>query len=185
METVNEFKDTLRRHVGIKDWQGMEIIVAAAVAHYLPGEMLWLKIIGVSRSGKTEVLRAIAEDPDCVEIEAITPASLRGSLRGAPKLLDRINGKLVIDKDISAILTARKDVRNEIFGLLPVVKDGMHSKVPFTYIVAKDMVTGNNPGAVLLCPYHRIKLVAAYGRGRGADNRTGITETSGEYAGCY
>ncbi len=37
------------------------------------------------------------------------------------------------------------------------------TKAPFTYIVAKDMVTGNNPGAVLLSPYYRIKLVAAYG----------------------
>ena len=42
----------------------------------------------------------------------------------------------------------------------------IHSKAPVTYIVAKDMVTGNNPGAVLLSPYHRMKLVSAYGRGR-------------------
>ena len=75
METVNEFKDTLRRHVGIKDWQGMEIIVAAAVAHYLPGEMLWLRIIGASRLGKTEPLRAIPEHRHCAELEVVTPAS--------------------------------------------------------------------------------------------------------------
>ena len=43
-----------------------------------------------------------------------------------------------------------------------------HSKAPVTYVVAKDMVTGNNPGAVLLSPYHRMKLVAAYGRGKAA-----------------
>jgi hypothetical protein len=30
------------------------------------------------------------------------------------------------------------------------------------------MVTGNNPGTVLLSPCHLMKLVAAYGRGRGA-----------------
>jgi len=40
-----------------------------------------------------------------------------------------------------------------------------HSKAPVTYVVVKDMVTGNNPGAVLLSPYHRMKLVANYGRG--------------------
>ena len=123
-ETLDEVKATLRQHFEIKDWQGVEIIMAAAVAHYLPGEMLWLRIIGASRSGKTELLRAIAEHPGCAEIEAITPASLRGGFRKAPKLLDRINGKLVIDKDISAILTTRKDMRNEIFGLLRGVKDG-------------------------------------------------------------
>jgi uncharacterized metal-binding protein len=43
------------------------------------------------------------------------------------------------------------------------------SKAPVTYVVAKDMVTGNNPGTVLLSPYHRMKLVATYGRGRAAE----------------
>jgi uncharacterized metal-binding protein len=43
------------------------------------------------------------------------------------------------------------------------------SKAPVTYVVAKDMVTGNNPGAVLLSPYHRMKFAAAYGRGKAAD----------------
>jgi len=42
-----------------------------------------------------------------------------------------------------------------------------HSKAPVTYVVVKDMVTGNNPGAVLLSPYHRMKFALAYGRGKG------------------
>ena len=41
-----------------------------------------------------------------------------------------------------------------------------HSKAPVTYVVAKDMVTGNNPGAVLTSPYHRMKFALAYGRGK-------------------
>ena len=184
METLNEFKHTLRRHVGIKYWQGVEIIVAAAVVHYLPGEMLWLRIIGASRLGKTEPLRAIPEHPHCAEIEAVTPASLRDGFKRASKLLDRINGKLVLDKDISAIVTTRKDMRNDILGLLWGVKYGMHSEAPFAHIVAKDMVTGNSPGAALLSQYHRTKPVAAFVKGRRGE-RTRITEISGKYAGCH
>ena len=41
----------------------------------------------------------------------------------------------------------------------------MHSKAPVTYVVAKDVVTGNNPGAVLFSMFHRMKLAEAYGRG--------------------
>ncbi len=44
-----------------------------------------------------------------------------------------------------------------------------HSKAPVTYVVVKDMVTGNNPGAVLLSPYHRMKFAMAYGRGKAAE----------------
>jgi hypothetical protein len=123
-ETLEQVKATLRQHFEIRDWQGVEIILAVAAAHYLPGEMLWVRIIGASRSGKTELLRAIAEHSDCAEMEAITPAALRGGFKQAPKLLERINGKLVIDKDIASILTARKEIRTEIFGLLRGIKDG-------------------------------------------------------------
>jgi len=89
-ETLEKVKATLRQHFEIKDWQGVEIIMATAVAHYIPGEMLWLRFIGPSRSGRTEFLRAIAEHPDCAEMEVLTPAAFRGGFRKGPKLLDRI-----------------------------------------------------------------------------------------------
>lgn len=46
-----------------------------------------------------------------------------------------------------------------------------HSKAPVTYVVVKDMVTGNNPGAVLLSPYHRMKFALAYGRGKATEGK--------------
>lgn len=123
-ETLEQVKSTLRAHFEIKDWQGLEIILATAIAHYIAGEMLWLRVVGASRSGKTELLRAISNHPDCAKIGTITPAALRGGLKDAPKLLERINGKLVIDNDFAPLLTARKDTRIEIFGLLRPIKDG-------------------------------------------------------------
>ena len=50
-ETLEQVKSTLRQHFEIKDWQGVDIILATAVAHYIPGEMLWLRFFGPSRSG--------------------------------------------------------------------------------------------------------------------------------------
>jgi len=38
----------------------------------------------------------------------------------------------------------------------------MHSKAPVTYVVVKDVVTGNNPSAVLFSTFHRMKLSDAY-----------------------
>ena len=40
----------------------------------------------------------------------------------------------------------------------------MHSKAPVAYVGVKDTVTGNNPGAVLTSPFHRMKFVELYGR---------------------
>ncbi|MFC1977615.1 hypothetical protein ACFLWS_05055 [Chloroflexota bacterium] len=124
LETMSEVEATLRKHFEIVDWQGVELLLATSVAHYAPGEMLWLREIGASRSGKTELLRAISENPDCAKMEAITPAALRGGLKEGAKLLARIDGKLVITKDMATLLTTRKDARTEIFGLLRPIKDG-------------------------------------------------------------
>ncbi len=148
LETLSEVVATLRRYFEIVDWQGVELILAVAVAHYAPGEMLWFREIGPSRSGKTELLRAISEHSDCAKMEAITPAALRGGFKKGPKLLERINGKLVITKDLATLLTTRKDARTEIFGLLRPIKDGelvsdfgsdegyLPQKVKFDWIVA-------------------------------------------------
>ena len=148
LETLEGVKATLRKHFEIKDWQGVELILAAAVAHYAPGEMLWLREIGPSRSGKTELLRAISEHPDCAKMEAITPAALKGGLKEGAKLLARIDGKLVVTKDFTTLLTTRKDAKTEIFGLLRPIKDGelvsdfgsdeghLSQKVKFDWIVA-------------------------------------------------
>ena len=132
----------------LADPQGFTIIVATAIAHFIPGEMLWLRDYGASRSGKTELLRAIAKHPDCVEMENITPAAIRGGLKEGHRLLERINGKLVITKDLATMLTSKRETRTEIFGLLRSVKDGsltsdfgteegyVHQEVKFDWIIA-------------------------------------------------
>lgn len=124
---LEEAKATLKTHFVIVDWLGVVLILAIAVSHYTPGEMLWVRIIGASRSGKTELLRAIARHPDCVELEVFTPGALRGGYTREKKeqrLLHRLNGKLAITKDAVAIMTVRKDLKNEVFGLLRPLKDG-------------------------------------------------------------
>lgn len=108
----------------ITDLMGIIILLGIASAHDIPGEMLWVRVYGGSRSGKTEILRAIARHGDSTEMEAVTPAAVRGGLVGGHRLLERINGKLVITKDFASILTSRKEARNELAGLLRSVKDG-------------------------------------------------------------
>jgi len=112
------------QHFGIVDKLGFTIIIATAVAHQLPGEMVWLRFYGASRSGKTEILRAIAKHSDSAEMEVITPAALRGGLEEGKRLLTRLDGKLVITKDLAAILTNKREARTELAGVLRHVKDG-------------------------------------------------------------
>jgi len=68
--------------------------------------------------------------------------------------------------DLSEIMKKEGTQLNFIHGLC-VGHDTifiMHSKAPVTYVVVKDVVTGNNPSAVLFSTFHRMKLADAYGR---------------------
>lgn len=121
---LREVKESLNKHLIISDWQGVDIILAIVAAHFIDGEPLWVRFLGPSRSGKTELLRPIAEHEDCAEIEALTPASIRGGLKGGSKLLDRLDGRLVITKDLAALATQRSEVKTEVFGLFRNIKDG-------------------------------------------------------------
>ncbi len=124
-ESLQTVEDCLHHHFAIVDWVGVRIVLGFAAALYVPGEMLWIRFVGASRSGKTELLRSIVAHADSKEMEVLTPAAIRGGLKEQPiKLLREINGFRVITYDLAALLTTRKDFRNEVFGLLRLVKDG-------------------------------------------------------------
>lgn len=127
--TAREFKKALDKHLIIDDWQAVDCILAVMAAHYVPGDPIWFRIIGISGSGKSELLSAAKDHADCAKLETLTPGSIR---RGyIPKdgavldtMLSRINGKLVITKEMAGMLTADRDARTEVFGLLRSVYDG-------------------------------------------------------------
>jgi uncharacterized protein YehS (DUF1456 family) len=126
----DQFKQQLGKVLKITDEEAVEIVMGIVCAHFVPGEPLWVRFIGASRSGKTELLRAIisygkgVDKPDVMEIEVFTPASIRGGLQEGCKFLDWAKGKLVITKDLAAILTTRPEIRREIMGLSRSLKDG-------------------------------------------------------------
>ena len=118
-------EEVLGEYFKIVDWQGIRIIFGAAAALYVSGEMIWLRIVGASRAGKTEILRAIATHKDTKEIGALTPSAIRGGLKEKQsKLLGELTGCRVVTFDLAALLTTHREARNEVFGLLRLVKDG-------------------------------------------------------------
>jgi hypothetical protein len=135
-----KFKACLAKHFIITDWQAIDIVVAAAVSHKLGGEMLWLRVIGASGSGKTEILRTLYNQTGYVEtLETLTPSAIRRGFKpmrrnketdklepiiDQPTLVQRINGRLVITKELAPLMTRQHEARLEIFGLLRSLHDG-------------------------------------------------------------
>lgn len=129
LKEVEVFKQSLGEYFEIDDYQAVDILLATAVSHKVPAtEMLWLRIIGASGTGKTELLRTlISQDSYCITMESITAGSIRRghrTKRDEPTLLERISGKLVITKEFASMLTKNPDAQKEVFGLLRSVHDG-------------------------------------------------------------
>ena len=126
---ANHVKDIMGKHLVISDWQAVDILLATIASHKLPGNMLWLRLIGASGSGKSEILKSLLSQNDyCTAGEAFTPSAIRRGYnpegKMLPRMLDRWNTKLVITKDFAAMLTKRSEDRIEVFGLLRSVWDG-------------------------------------------------------------
>lgn len=126
---AEDFKKLLTEHFVIDDLQAIDIVLAAVVSHKVPGEMLWLRIIGASGSGKTELARTlIGQDGYTETMEHVTPAAIRRGFAIGNKhmstLLERLDNKLVITKESAPLFTTNRDSKMEVFGLLRSVWDG-------------------------------------------------------------
>lgn len=124
------YKELLDSHLIIDDWEAVDIILGMVASHKIPGEMLWLRLIGASATGKSEILSTISnQNGYCSKIESLTPASIRRGYiskeqKELPTMLARIDGKLVVTKELAPLLTANKELKLEVFGLLRSVHDG-------------------------------------------------------------
>lgn len=130
IKQATDYVKLLKEHLIVDDEQAITLLLATAAAHKIEGEMLWLRLIGSPGTGKTELLSSLSSvEGYCERIESLTPASIRrgyipDTKERLPTLLERINGKLVITKELAPLLTSCRELKVEVFGLLRSVHDG-------------------------------------------------------------
>ena len=84
-----------------------------------------------SELGKTEVLRALNGHANVVLLSSLTPSTFISgkSIKGKNQsLLPKLNGKLVVIKDFTTLLTQHREARAEIFSQLREIYDGQYAK---------------------------------------------------------
>lgn len=116
---------------GTNDTGSLEVILGAIAANMLPGDPVWLLLVGVPGSGKTELLNAIANVKNVWGVSVLTEASL---LSGTPKrqsqgakggLLNEMGGFGIIQiKDFGSVLSLNKDSRGPILAGMREIFDG-------------------------------------------------------------
>jgi hypothetical protein len=112
-------------------------VLGTVAANLLPGDPVWLGLIGPPSSAKTEILNSISMLPYVYQAATLTPAAL---LSGVPKkqhhktavggLLRQINTFGIISlKDFGSILSMRPDAKAEVLAALREIYDGAWTRL--------------------------------------------------------
>jgi hypothetical protein len=107
-------------------------VLGAVAANYLPGDPLWLFVVGASSGGKTEVLRSLSTLEGVREAATLTEGAL---LSGAPKrehaenatggLLREIGESgIILAKDFGSVMSMNKDAQQHTLAALREIYDG-------------------------------------------------------------
>ncbi len=126
-DTVATFRDWLY----LPEPDPFLAVVATVVAHRLPGDPVWLALVGSPGCGKTELLNTVAGLDDVYPASTLTEGAL---LSGVPKrearnakggLLREIGDSgILLAKDFGSVLSMNRDTRAAVLAALREIYDG-------------------------------------------------------------
>lgn len=122
--------EAIETYLAISDPEAVDVIMATAIAIHLPGDPLWLLVVAPPGGAKTELLRTI-NGSQVVTISTLTPHTLISGLKGDAEktdLLPKLDGKLLVIKDFTSILSKKPEDATAIYADLREAYDGYLEK---------------------------------------------------------
>lgn len=122
-----------RKWLHLPDEECLQVMFGAALANKLQGDPIWLFLVAPPGGSKSELLSSLSKSPLVEMTTSLTPHSLVSgahSYNGSdPSLLPKLNGRILVIKDFTTILSMHYSSRDEIFGVLRDAYDGRTEKI--------------------------------------------------------
>jgi hypothetical protein len=126
--TLAEARETFQRHLHLPDPLIVDVTLAVVASSHLPGDPIWIHLVGAPSTGKTETINAVQDWPTVYALTELTPAGLVSGINSDDgkdhSLLPRLHGKTLAIKDFTPTIDAPKDQRQKLFGRLRDAFDG-------------------------------------------------------------
>lgn len=127
-------------HAVFKKWlfldttDGIDVLIGTLISQRLEGAPVWLFLVGPPGSCKTELISSLSDLSEVHATSTVTPHSLisgfseRGT-KGDPSLIPKLDGKILVIKDFTAIMGQKDQEKEEIFSILRDAYDGQCGKM--------------------------------------------------------
>jgi hypothetical protein len=137
VRTLKEVVAIFSRWLHLEDPGPLLAILGSLAANLLPGDPVWLLVVGPPGSGKTEMLQACARVPRTHLAGTMTEGAL---LSGSPKreqakdatggLLRKVGDHgIIICKDLGSILSMHREARGQVLAALRECYDGSWTRL--------------------------------------------------------
>jgi len=127
-----EVEQRYRKWLEMETYEPLDVMFGTIFANRIPGDPVWTFIVAPPGGMKSELLMSLYKGLNIVSTTSLTSKTLiSGAVAmggGDPSLLPKLDGKMLVVKDFTAILDLSDDAKNEIFGTLRDAYDGLARK---------------------------------------------------------
>jgi hypothetical protein len=129
--TIEEVHQMSSKWLELPNQNALDVMLATCLTATMAGPPLWLFLVGPPGSTKSALLTSLTTLEMTEFVSSLTPHSLisGGSFNGQdPSLIPKLNNRLLVVKDFTAILSLSEGDQRNIFGTLRDAYDGYCSK---------------------------------------------------------
>lgn len=131
---LGKVKEVVHKWLYLEDDHMIDVMFATHIANQFQTDPSWMIFIAPPSHTKTELLRSFEGHPQAYFLSNLTPATLVSGinpkkLQEDPSLLLKLDGKTLILKDFTTVLSMRSENQQEIISQLREIYDGHYTKV--------------------------------------------------------
>jgi len=130
--SAKELEEGYSKWLKLASYTPLDVIFGTIFANRIDGDPVWTFIIAPPSGSKTELLMTLNGSPEIETTTTLTAPALISGIKFPegqdPSLLVKVNGRMLVIKDFTTILTMNTGARDEVFGVLRDVYDGYVEK---------------------------------------------------------